>query len=206
MRILIMDSETNGFKRNYANGPRLSDKQGRVIQLAWEVFNLDTMQVETEKVYLIKPDGWLIPNAKYFMAQGQTEDRAIKSAAFWIKHGFSTYKSMREGTPMPQVLQEFIADIEICDFIAAHNLIFDKDVVGNEMIRYGMRANKKLPTICTLNDLKTIGKMKLAELYKYFFNKEMIGEHDAANDRTTCRLCLIEAIKRGEIELKIVPL
>jgi len=206
MRILVIDSETNGFKRNYAKGPRLSDKQGRVIELSWEIFNLNTMQVEKEKVYLIKPDGWLIPNAKYFMAQGQTEERAIQSAAFWIKHGFSTYKSMREGVPMPQVLQEFISDLETCDLLAAHNLPFDKDVVGNEMIRYGMRANKKLPTICTLNDLKAIGKMKLSELYKYLFNKELEGAHRAENDRTACRLCLVEVIKRGIIELKAIPL
>lgn len=205
MRALIIDVETNGFKRKYVNGPRISDKLGRVIEISWEVFNLDTMELEKEAAYLIKPDGWLIPNVKYFMSQGQTEARALKSAEFWIKYGYSTYKSMREGTPIQPILQELVEDINISDLLVAHNVLFDKDCVANEMIRYGYRANKRLPTFCTLND-NPLGKMKLTELYKYLFNKEMTGEHHAANDRTTCRLCLVELIKRGIIELKAIPL
>jgi DNA polymerase III epsilon subunit-like protein len=206
MRAIIFDTETNGFKRSYAKGPKLTDKQGRVIQLAWEVFNLDTMELEKEVVHLIKPDGWLITNVRYFMNQGQTEERALLSAGFWIKNGFDTYKSKREGLDMPDVLREFVADINAGDLLVAHNLQFDKDVLSNEMIRYGIRADKKLPTFCTCNDVKQIGKMKLSALYQYLFNKDLTGAHDAAIDRTACRLCFVELIKRGLIELKAIPL
>lgn len=200
MRAIFFDIESNGFKRNFANGPKQSDKMGRVIQLAWEVYDFDLNSCVDKKDYLIKPDGWIIPYKEYFMRQGQSEARALKSASFWINNGFSTYKSMRSGVPMSQVLQEFIHSVNTSDLLVSHNISFDRQMLGNEMVRYNIRPNRKLPAFCTLNNTTRFAKLKLEDLFKVLFNQNMGKAHDAANDVAACRLCYLELLKNGIIE------
>lgn len=203
MNALIFDTETNGFKRKYKNGPTRADKLGRVIQLAWEVVEIETGDTITKSCHLIRPDGWIIPSVSYFMRQGQSEEQARKSAAFWVENGFSTYTNAREGLPMTEVLASFIAAINISDLLVAHNLVFDKEILSAEMIRYGMRAGKRLPSICTMNSTVSSNgkKLKLSHLYKSLFNVDFPGAHDAGRDVSACARCLIEMLKRGIIQL-----
>lgn len=205
MIALIFDTETNGFKRKYAKGPSLADKQGRVIQLAWEVVQVEDGQLISQHSKLIKPDGWAIPHIKYFMAQGQSEEKARQSAKFWLDHGFNTFTSQREGIPMPEVLAAFILDVNQADLLVGHNVAFDKAVLSAEMIRYRMRAAKRLPTFCTMNGVK-MGpkKLKLADLYQVLFNQPFAGAHNAQHDVTATRLCLVEMVRRGFVDLKNV--
>lgn len=202
MNALIFDTETNGFKRKYKNGPSRADKLGRVIQLAWEVVEIETGDTITKSCHLIRPDGWIIPSVSYFMRQGQSEEAARKSARFWVDNGYSTYTNAREGIPMTEALTSFIAAINISDLLVAHNLVFDKEILSAEMIRYGIKASRRLPSICTMKAIhERSGKLSLANLYKVLFGADFPGAHDAGRDVSACGKCLIEMIKRGIIQL-----
>jgi DNA polymerase III epsilon subunit-like protein len=129
MNIIVFDTETTGTPKNY-KAP-VSDLQNwpRVIQLAWEIASVETEEVLKERRDLIKPDGWTIPVEE-----------------FWIKHGYSTEKNEAEGLPLLQIAQEFIDDIKTFDVqvVVAHNIEFDIKVLGAEMLRLGVRADRKL--------------------------------------------------------------
>ena len=119
---LFFDTETNGLPKNYNGSPMDLDNWPRIIQLAYALYN-DAGELIHEHKTLIKPDGWEIPK----------ED-------FWIQHGYSTEKSLAEGVPIHDALSAFVAQINRCSRMVAHNLDFDYPVVASEMIRAGVMA------------------------------------------------------------------
>jgi len=187
MFILFFDVETNGWQR----GPMST----RVIQLAWQRVDFNTAVPISEKSYLIKPDRWTIPETSQ-----------------WHKdHGFSVKKNYREGYPMAQVLDEFLEDYVLSDYLAAHNIVFDLRTLGAEMVHYKRAAAKKIPRICTMEPTKELCGLKdkkghakhakLEELYKFLFNRAPEGMHDAGNDVKICRENFFELVARQVIEV-----
>lgn len=189
MNILFFDTETTGKPANYNASMLEVDNWPRVIQLAWQVAD-HTGKILTEDKTLIRPDGWKVP----------VED-------FWIKHGYSTEKCESEGLPMDDVLDGFISDILNygISMIVAHNIQFDYNVLGAEMIRYKKTTGRRLKQFCTMQFATPLcqipSKMgfklpRLEELYRFLFDTGFDGAHDAANDVTACRECFFEMLKR----------
>lgn len=209
MNILFFDTETTGTPKNYQAPMTDLDNWPRIIQLAWEYAD-HTGTVHDSQKFLIKPDGWTIPNAA---THGE-------KAEFWIKHGYTTEKNEAEGRPMPDVLDHFIDHLNVCDAIVAHNFNFDYPIAGAEMIRYKRKAapNPHRAKICTMATTVNLCKVpfpnrgrfnsrqgykwpKLEELYMFLFNKGFDGAHDAGNDVAACREAFFELVKRGVIAL-----
>jgi DNA polymerase III epsilon subunit-like protein len=173
MNYLIFDTETTGVPRDY-NAPMTNvNNWPRMIQLSFIHFNDagdDIMKFNA----LIKPDGWTMPTGD-----------------FWKEHGFSQEKSEREGVPVSVAIDQFIDRVNFSDMMIAHNMNFDYNIIGAEMIRLNMRANKRPARICTM--LRTVdfcqlpGKYgykwpKLEELHMKLFGETFDGAHDALAD------------------------
>lgn len=203
MKILFFDTETTGVPKNY-KGP-MTDLQNwpRVIQLAWEVADVEKREVSVSEKHLIKPDGWRIPVEK-----------------FWIDNGFNQATNIEKGKNMDLVLDCFIESLNECDAIVAHNFAFDYPIIGAEMLRYTKRPVKKdRQKICTMETTVQLCKIpfgkdrrpwvsggnykwpKLEELYKFLFKKTFEGGHDAGNDVAGCRHCFFELVDRGVIKI-----
>lgn len=184
-KYLIFDCETTGLPKNYKARMSDLDNWPRVIQLAWAEYSANGEKLKTFS-YLIKPDGWIVPNEK-----------------FWIDNGFTQERSESQGTSIEEVLSVFIDSVNQCDALISHNMEFDHNVVGAEMIRASIRANpdRKPKKICTKEVSTDICKLpgnygykwpKLTELYQFLFGKNFEGGHDALNDVIACAECFFE--------------
>lgn len=196
-KITFFDTETTGVPKDY-NAP-ITDLENwpRIIQFAWQVVDFKTREVLREVKTLIKPNGWEVPSAEFFIrTKGLPPTIAANYAKFWTDNGFSQAENIDKGQEMEDVLDFFINDIEESDLVVAHNMGFDLPVTSAEMLRYGKRVSKKVDKFCTMrastNILRLPGRYgykfpKLEELHQFLFKKGFQGAHDAGNDVSACR-------------------
>lgn len=210
MKILVIDCETNGLPLDWGKPAKEVDNWPRIIQYAWELFD-ETGKTIKQASYLIKPNGWVIPDKEHFMAQGHSEPEAIKQAKFWTDHGYETGINDLIGEPIEKVLTEWVEDYNQADLLLAHNLNFDKSVVSAELIRAGIRVKGNIPGFCTKLEGEEICKLpsqypgkykwpRLEELYRHLFGKDFEGAHDALCDIIACKECYLEIMLRREYE------
>lgn len=196
-RIVFFDTETTGLPINYKAPVNDLKNWPRIIQLAIAVY-LESETVGVQKVkskeFLIKPDGWEIPKQK-----------------FWIDNGFSTEKSEAEGVPLIEALNFFKQQIQGADLLVAHNMNFDSNILGAEMIREGFSTGQKIEKFCTM--MATIDYCRipfpnggngfkfpqLKELHQILFEEDFEGAHQASSDAEACAKCYFELVKRGLI-------
>lgn len=178
--ILFFDTETTGKAKNFKASPRDLDNWPRIIQLGWALFKEDGTLYDCD-CQLIKPDGWEIPKEE-----------------FWIKHGYDTEKSMREGFPIKEILHQFLTPLNKCTLMVAHNMDFDYPVVAAEMIRADIKAANKPEKFCTMKSTTDILRIpgpygnkfpSLTELHHFLFAKEFEGAHDAMYDVLATSKC-----------------
>lgn len=202
MNFLFLDTETVGKAKDFKAPMTDLDNWPRILQLGWLLTDDEGNHIN-EKEYLIVPDLWEVPKEP-----------------FWIEHGFSTEKCKAEGIPLRQALVEFIADLAQSEYLISHNMNFDKNVVGAEMLRYEMRG-KKVTKICTMESsiefcklpfpgqrewygkvTKTYKWPKLDELHVALFGRSMEGGHHAGEDVRALKNCFFELVKIGVISLQ----
>lgn len=193
-KILFVDCETNGLPIDYKASYTEVDNWPRVISLAW-ILTDENANVVAQSHSLIKPDGWDMP-----------------TEAFWVDNGFSQEKSLAEGLPIVQVLEELKAAKEQADVLVAHNLSFDHRIIWAEFIRNGMEPRTGMHKICTMMKSTNVCKIpakrgykwpKLEELYRFLFRKEMENAHDALADVTACMECFFALLGQGVVSLEI---
>lgn len=190
MNILILDTETNGKARNFKAPFTDLDNWPRIIQLAYQICSPDGA-ILFEVNELTKPDGWEIPVEK-----------------FWIDNGFSTEQNEKNGHRLDVLLTSLVSTIEYFDVdtIVCHNIDFDKNVLAAEMLRYGVKAQRTLKKVCTMQSSTELCDIpgpyglkwpKLQELHHFLFEEEFDDAHDAMADVNACRKCYFELKKRG---------
>lgn len=194
MNIIFFDTETTGLPKNWKAPMTDLDNWPRVIQLAWMMCD-ESGGIILEAKHLIQPDGWEVPVEK-----------------FWIDNGYSTENCAKEGLPLSIVLTSFLSDFmhPETEVLVAHNMDYDRSVLGAEMIRYGFKPKKQLTRICTKEagtDLCQIPGPygfkwpSLTELHQHLFGTGFEGAHDALSDVRACKDCFFEMLKRDVIEL-----
>lgn len=194
MKVICFDTETTGTPRLF-NAPMTNlENWPRVIQLAWIQFDMEGNTLK-ECEMLIRPEGWKVPDGE-----------------FWRKHGFTNEKNLEFGIPISEALGEFVKDYEESDIMIAHNMNFDYNVLGAEMIRAGIKSEKKLKKICTMKstiDYCAIPSNygykfpKLEELHQKLFGKGFEGAHDAFVDTRAAKDCFLELVKRNIINVEV---
>lgn len=197
---LFFDTETNGLPKNWKAKMNEVENWPRIIQLGWQLYDSER-QLIMESKELIVPDGWEIPNLE-----------------FWIKNGYSTAQNKLMGVPIHKAMGRFLFHYQMAFYMIAHNMNFDYNVVGAEMIRLKMKAGeRRLQRICTMEKttdfLRIPGKggrgfkfPKLEELYRFLFKEDFDGAHDALADVKATARCFFELIDRGIIILPKIKL
>ncbi len=188
---LIFDTETTGLPRNYNAPWSDSDNWPRMVQIAWQLHDKFGKLLQNNSI-IIKPEGFTIPfNAVQI-------------------HGINNERALNEGELLLEVLQQFAKVVNDCTYLCGHNIEFDINIIGAELLRCGIGnifENKKV--IDTKNDDTTNycaipggkgGKYKwptLTELYTKLFNAKFEEAHNAAFDVQATAKTFFEIVKRG---------
>lgn len=195
--VLIFDCETTGLPAKGAKWDVDFAEFPNIVQLAWSVN-------EKERLYIIKPEGWDIPEAS-------TE-----------VHGITQERAMAEGVPFAEIIGEFLADCSAARLLVGHNIYFDTSIVKAMILRImgreyydanaedalfkGKRIDTMMETIKFVGALFPNGRPgkypRLGELYNKCFPGETFPAHDALEDVRACRRCIPVLVENGIIELK----
>ena len=201
---LIFDTETTGLPRNYNAPVSDADNWPRMVQIAWQLHDAKGSLLQHDSI-IVKPDGYTIPFATIQI------------------HGITNERANEEGQDLRETLNKFIAAVGQTTYLCGHNIEFDINIIGAELLRCGFQnvlANKAF--IDTKNDQTTNycalpggrgGKFKwptLTELYQKLFNKGFDEAHNAAFDVAATGKVFFEIIKRGitkvrEIGAELLP-
>ena len=188
---LIFDTETTGLPRDYKAPLTDFDNWPRMVQVAWQLHDVQGNLISSNSI-IVKPDGYTIPfNAVQI-------------------HGITNERAVEEGQDLKAVLQEFADAVKQSTYLCGHNIEFDNNIIGSELLRCGfdnLLVNK--PFIDTKNDQTTEfcalpggrgGKFKwptLTELYSKLFNESFEEAHNAAFDVLATGKVFFEIVKRG---------
>ncbi len=191
---LFFDTETTGLAKNLKAPESDLNNWPRLVQIGWLHYNKTEKQI-AKNSRIIKPNGFIIP------------DEAIK------KHGISNERAKKEGVALKQVLNEFSSILRKSKFLIAHNVKFDKGVVGSEFLRTDIKNNlSDIKKICTLESSTDFCEIpgpygykwpNLPELHMKLFNIPIKESHNALLDAETCAKCFFELVKKGVIKLNL---
>jgi len=186
MPYLFFDTETTGLPKKY-NAPIFDlDNWPRLVQIAWMLTD-DQGGIISQEEYIIKPDNFTIPK----------ESSAI--------HGIDDLRAQTVGKELKDVLDVFNYDLNISNpDLVAHNIMFDRNVVGSELLRLNIESNfLNLKTICTMKESVNFCALpnkkfpKLFDLHFKLFNTGFDNAHNALSDVIACYRCFFELKKRG---------
>ena len=182
---LIFDTETTGLPLDWKAPLTNFENWPRCVQLAWQIHD-DQGRLVDVKNYIIKPEGFNIPfNAEKI-------------------HGISTERANKRGIAIKDVLTEFINDLKKSQFIIGHNISFDINIIGCELLRLGLiNCLEDFASIDTKNESTEFcaitggkgGRFKwptLLELHKKLFNEEFSEAHNASADVEATSRCFLE--------------
>jgi len=205
MKILLLDTETNGLpKVKYAPASDFANFPA-ILQLSWAIYTDELTHIESKDYGLTLPPG--VP--------WNTGAAAV--------HGISEMEA-RHGVAAAVALRELAVALRSVDLVVAHNLAFDKEIIRAAGYREGirdlwpavrelctMRATTpivKLPATAKQAQYPELGPYKaprLNELYTWLYGHvyDMSGAvlHTAATDVHCLAECLRALLFRGLITL-----
>jgi DNA polymerase III epsilon subunit-like protein len=216
--VLVFDTETTGLPERVPGAKWGSSSEywpynmnekyanARIVSIAWAFvrsYNRDTLQSEMIKEYIRFPEGFTeIPTTDI--------------------HGISYEQALEKGIPMLDIVENCgLADAIIeCDYVIAHNVMFDIHILQNELFRLGseeaMECTTKLDkmkalgqAICTgelgknicqlefksrggydTTRMKKFKMPKLKELHYHLMGSEHNNQHAAGGDVIAVLNCL----------------
>lgn len=196
--VLFFDTETTGIPDKSAKWDADFMSYPHVVQIAW-IYRGEKFD------YIIRPDGWEIPE----------EATAV--------HGITTGYAMEHGAPFAAVIDKFISDCHSAGLICGHNVHFDTGIVKANILRELGRAyydaenvedalfkGKRIDTMRSsmkwVDARNSWGKLKfpnLSELYSRCFPGETFPAHDALEDTQAVARCLPVLVEKGLVELMV---
>jgi DNA polymerase-3 subunit epsilon len=144
MKLLLLDTETNGLPTNRYAPPSCTEAFPAVLQLSWSLFTVSgkSLRLEDSQDRSIA----LPPGVPYDAGAG-----AI--------HGI-TEAAARQGSSALEVFTEFATTLKGVDCIIAHNLSFDRPVIRAAAYAVGIRDIWPLPSkvqeFCTMRETRDI--------------------------------------------------
>ena len=216
--VLIFDTETTGLPERVPGAKwgsaseywpyNMNEKyaNARIVSIAWSFvrsYNRDTLAVESINEYIRYPEGFTsIPTTDI--------------------HGISFEQAQSKGIPMADIIENCNLGYAIlhCDYVIAHNVMFDVHILQNELYRIGddraMECAIKLDkikalgrTICTgelgkdlcqlefksrsgyvTSGAKRFKMPKLKELHNHLMGAEHDSQHSASGDVLAVMNCL----------------
>ena len=201
MKLLFIDTETNGLPVNRFAPFTYTGNWPEIIQISWQLVDSDTWQTEEEYDAFLKPSGiW------------SKEAERVHQIPESIVAKFGKDKTM--------VFTSFKNAIDLCDCVISHNMLFDKTVIlcevqrlwesGKVPLKPGLFWKRGVRDICTMVSTKEFCEIqfadksgfkypKLNELYAKLFSKtyDISGAdlHNSKNDVECLIMCFKELIK-----------
>ena len=182
---LFFDTETNGLPIRRTAPVEDLNNWPRLVQLAFLLYDLNGTHISSGN-YIVIPNGFVIPSSVADI------------------HRISTERALSEGVPVLSVLNDFSKAVRDAKYLVAHNMYFDKRVVGAEYLRCGLEDSLKYKKkICSMNrTTKFCGFGKwptLQGLHHKLFNSSFEEAHDAAVDIQATANCFWELKRLGII-------
>lgn len=170
--VVIFDLETTGlpdrmgFDRYYSYTQNQYYEKSRILQVAWTKFVIgeDIQNIQIHSRFR-KPEQFDIPEESIQIHKLTPE--------FLNQHGKTFMDCIRNSS--------ILNDFNSCDYIIAHNILFDINIFKNELYRLGMYVPSQwdLKLVCTC---QMTGYTRLGVLYHSVFDREADNLHDAAGD------------------------
>lgn len=188
---LIFDTETTGLPKKWKAPLTDFDNWPRLVQLAWQCHDLEGNFLFA-KNHVIIPEGYTIP-------------KDVEEV-----HGISTEIAKEKGIPLKDALEDFIEDVKKAKLIIGHNVEFDINIVGSELLRSGMEEiMTTAPRLCTKiestefcairNKSGGIKAPTLTELHLKLFKVPFQEAHNAAADVEATTRCFLELVRVGAL-------
>ncbi len=187
-KYLCIDAETSGLFD--FSKPADAEGQPRMAALALIYLDADLAQVGLSH-RLIKPDGW-----EMTLGAGEV-------------NGLTTEMLERDGVPVREALDEYLAAVDRGLIVVAFNAQFDTKVLRGEIRRAGLDDRfDRTPNICTMRastDLVKAPKKsgsgykfpKLAEACAHF-DIPQVAAHTALDDALACAAILRKLVAAGK--------
>lgn len=195
--VLFFDVETTGLPEKGAKWETDFEKFPDIVQIAWKFGDV-------EKDYIIKPNGYEIP------------EEAAKI------HGITTEMALEHGVEFEIALGEFYDDALKHPLVCAHNIYFDTSIIKANTLKHlgrkyfdevekALDKSKRIDTM--MKTIKFVGACfangrpgkfpSLEELYAKIFNGDVFDAHDALEDVIALARCLPELVKADIIQLVV---
>lgn len=142
-----------------------------------------------------------------------SENRIVYPSNFIIPdkasriHGITTDNARENGEDIIDILSDFNNTLENANFLVAHNIEFDSNVLGAEYLRnYFINPLPRLKFLCTMKSTTNLCAIpgnygfkypKLSELYYELFNSPLVEAHNAFADVKQTLKCFYELKKRN---------
>lgn len=203
MRLLFIDTETNGLPLNKYAAYTSPEYWPHIIQISWQVVDSETWDIIKEEDHFLK-----------LRTTWNTESALIHQIPESIARNF--------GKEPQIILNNLYNDILSCNYVIGHNLSFDKTVIMAEIHRLYIHNEfaisppkfwSKTKDICTMKSSKKFCNIKfknsddlkfprLNELYLKLFGSEYdisgADLHNAKHDVSCLIMCFKELIKLPE--------
>lgn len=197
--ILFFDTETAGLPSNWKAPHTDISNWPRMVQLAWLIYSPQGQKLSSGN-YIIRPDGFTIP----------AEASRI--------HRITTERALTEGVALQEVMSQFAMALSTCSHVVAHNINFDKNIVGAEFIRAGINHPLfERKHICTMQATTNFCAIPgnygykwptLSELHYKLFDKYFDDAHDGFVDVGATAKCYWELQRQnffGSLLAEITP-
>ena len=191
--IVFFDCETTGLPMNYGAPVTDVNNWPRLVQLAWLVHDTEGNEIKVEN-RIIKPEGFEIP---------------LQASNV---HGITTQEALDGGEDLKTVLLEFAKDMNDCSLLVAHNISFDRKIVGCEFYRKEIGTFiEEVQKLCTMHKSTSYCELpnpsgrggykwpKLQELHTKLFGSEFEDAHDALADIQATAKCYWKLKELGVI-------
>lgn len=187
--LVFFDVETADFAPPFGTAAGATSAWPRLVQLGWVRCDDAGRELEAREL-LVRPDGYTI---------------APRVVAI---HGITTERATADGQPLADVLEAFRGAVKSSEVLVAHNLAFDRAVIGAECARLGQPVPRpRRREVCTMlgaTDFCQLpgkfGKPKwprLEELHVKLFGEPVRGAHTALADARACMRCYLRLAERG---------
>jgi len=177
VKTMAFDCETTGLVESRL---KRTEFQPYVTQFVGWLVDLDTGEIEKSVETFVRP-----PNP------GVMKPEAVKATGI-------TWEKIKDCDDFAAHAPQIKSLIEEAPSVAAHNLVFDRDVLDVEARRAKTTFIWPKRQICTIEITSHVTgyRLSLSELHRELFNCYFEGAHDARHDVAALVKCLIEMRKR----------
>ena len=200
MKVIVFDTETTGLPKTKVLTNGLLSLWPHIVQLSYIVYDIHEKELVKIRDFIIK-----VP------CNIEISEESTKL------HGITNDISYSQGTSIENIIEEFMEDLNSCDYIIGHNIDFDINMIKAELMRLNMNITKNMNLYynylefittckkfyCTMQEsvdlcaIKKINKQgkeyfkypKLIELHQKLFNSSPKGLHNSLNDILICLRC-----------------